>query len=69
MFKIIFSCGLFGITLSLIGCMPTATAVGTSNVPIHYTYTPGYEPPQVVYPDVATDTDENVDESMGFIQE
>lgn len=58
MIKMIFSCGLLGIMLSsLVGCVPTATVIGTSYVPIHYTYAPGYNPPQVVYPDVPTDTD------------
>ncbi|KTD57999.1 hypothetical protein Lsai_1521 [Legionella sainthelensi] len=58
MIKIIFSGGLLGIMLSfLVGCAPTATVIGTSYVPINYTYAPGYNPPQVVYPDVSTDTD------------
>ncbi|KTD13648.1 hypothetical protein Lgra_0783 [Legionella gratiana] len=57
MIKMIISCSLFVIIPPLTSCVSTATVVGTSYVPIHYTYAPGYNPPQVLYPDVPTDID------------
>ncbi|QMT59334.1 hypothetical protein [Legionella sp. PC997] len=52
---------LLGIAFILTGCAPTAYVVGTTYQPIHYTYAPGYNPPQVAYPDVPVDADTSLD--------
>lgn len=64
MIKTIFSLGLLGIILLLTSCIPTAVVVGTSYEPIHYTYAPGFNPPQVAYPDVPTDIGTSIEEPV-----
>ncbi|WP_454780271.1 hypothetical protein [Legionella sp. WA2022007384] len=60
---------LLGMTFILIGCAPTAYVVGTTNQPIQYTYAPGYNPPQVAYPDVPVDADTSIDSPEVIQQE
>lgn len=59
--------GLLGIIL-LSACTPTASVIGISNTPIHYTYAPGYSPPQSIYP-VPTDANTNIDNSSTIEKE
>ncbi|KTD73893.1 hypothetical protein [Legionella tucsonensis] len=59
-----------GMILILTGCgQPSAYVVGTTYQPIHYTYAPGYNPPQVAYPDVPTDANTSLDSEAVIEQE
>ncbi|AWN73347.1 hypothetical protein LEAN103870_09765 [Legionella anisa] len=59
-----------GMILILTGCgQPSAYVVGTTYQPMHYTYAPGYNPPQVAYPDVPTDADTSIDSEAVIEQE
>lgn len=68
MLKATCSIGLLGTILILTGCAPTASVVGTNYQPINYTYAPGYNPPQVAYPDVPVDANTSID-SEAIIQQ
>ena len=69
MIKTALSIGFLGTILALTSCAPTAYVIGTSNPPINYTYAPGYNPPQVAYPDVPTDANTNIDNAATIQQE
>lgn len=59
-----------GMMFLLTGCgTPSAYVVGTTYEPIHYTYAPGYNPPQVAYPDVPIDANTSLDSEAVVQQE
>ncbi|PWY54540.1 hypothetical protein DGG96_11580 [Legionella qingyii] len=69
MIKVTCTVSLLGMMFILIGCAPTAYVVGTTNQPIQYTYAPGYNPPQVAYPDVPVDANTSIDSAEVVQQE